>query len=318
MILLGTAGRVSAQDSWDAVYLVGSKVGHIHTFVEPVKDRGRDLLRVRIDMELSYQRLKDRITTKMQYGTIETLDGQVLRLDTRILASDKEIRVHGDAIGGKMNLMIDGTGQRQQESIPWGDDVRGPYAAEQSLSRSPMKPGETRSLKMFMPDLNRVCDVTLQSGSVEEVKLGGGVTRTLLKIAQTTKLDGKPRPEFDVTLWADDGGQVVKSLTENLGGLVVYRTTREAAIARTPGNPKFDQISNSVIKVTKKLSRPESTRHVRYRVALNVDRPEEIIPTDRRQSLTPGSSANEAIPRAPTTARQGRTLSTRRSFVPTR
>ena len=47
------------------------------------------------------------MTMKMMYGTIETPDGEVLRLDTRTLASENEIRVHGDAIKGKMKLIMD-------------------------------------------------------------------------------------------------------------------------------------------------------------------------------------------------------------------
>jgi hypothetical protein len=290
-----SAAGAPTEDSWDAVYLAGSKVGYVHTFVEPVKDRGRELLRVRIDIVLSYKRLNDRVTTRMQYGTIEALDGSVLRLDTRIQASDLEMRIHGDVIGGRMNLIFDGTGQRQQQSIAWSDDVRGPYAAEQSFSRKPMKPGETRSLKMYMPDLNKICDITLSSKAMEDVKLGGGTARTLLKVEQTTKLDGKPRPEFDVTLWVDAGGQVLKSLTENLGGMVTYRTTREGAMAAAAAAAPFDQILNSVIKVTHKIPRPETTRDITYRVTLKSEDPAQVLAVDRRQSVKPGSKEHESL-----------------------
>src|SRR5438309_1524911 len=84
LALVALTGASPTSESWDAVYLGGAKAGHIHTYIEPVKDKGRDLLRVRIDMVVSYKRLKDRVTMKLHYGTIETLDGSVLRLDTRI------------------------------------------------------------------------------------------------------------------------------------------------------------------------------------------------------------------------------------------
>src|SRR4051794_32149742 len=146
------ASAASAQESWDAVYLSGSKVGYIHTFIEPLKDRGRDLLRVRVDTVLTFKRLDDKITMELRYGTIETPQGSVLRLDTRTLASEKEMRISGDVIDGQMTLTLDGAGQAQKMTIPWGPEVRGPYAVEQSLSREPMKVGETRQLKMFIPD----------------------------------------------------------------------------------------------------------------------------------------------------------------------
>jgi hypothetical protein len=298
IVLAGPAPDVKkTEDSWDAIYLGGAKAGYIHTYIEPVKDRGRDLLRVRVDMVLRYKRLKDHVVTKMQYGTIETLEGQVLRLDTRIQASNLEMRAHGDVVDGKMNLRLEGAGQSQEKVIDWSDDVRGPYAAEQSFSKQPMKPGETRTLKMYMPELNRVCDLKLNAKAFEEVKLGGGVARQLLRVDQSTQLDGKPRPEFDMTLWIDASGQVLKSVNESLGGMVTYRTTRDGAM--TPGEAiaggGFDQILNSVIKVTHKIPKPETTRDVRYKVTLKTDEPAQLFPADRRQSVKPGAKPNEAL-----------------------
>lgn len=295
LTLVGLSGAAPATDSWDAVYVAGSKVGHVHTFIEPVKDRGRDYLRVRFDMSLKFKRLDDTVNIRMQYGTIETQDGEVIRLDTRTLASDQEMRVHGDAVKGKMTLILDGTGQRQQQTIDWGPDVRGPYAAEQSLARKPMVPGESRSLKMFMPDLNKVCDVKLDAKAMEEVKLGGGVARSLLRVDQVTSLDGKPRPEFDVTLWVDSDGQVLKSKSDSLGGLVTFRTTKEGALAADAAVAGFDQILHSVIKVKNQFTRPSDTRDVRYKVTLKGENIADVIPADRRQTLAPGDSKDVAV-----------------------
>ena len=55
-VLFGAASpRVHAQDSWDAIYLAGSKIGWVHTWVEKEHHAGKDYLRVQIDCQ---QRLK--------------------------------------------------------------------------------------------------------------------------------------------------------------------------------------------------------------------------------------------------------------------
>ena len=132
------------QDSWDAVYLGGAKIGYVHTWVEKVNDKGRDYNRVRIDIEQRLKRRDDEALIKLMYGTIETLDGEVLRLDTRTQAGEtQDIRVHGDAINGKMKLTMDGMGRGESRTIAWGPDVRGPYGAEQSMAASPWR--NTRS-----------------------------------------------------------------------------------------------------------------------------------------------------------------------------
>src|ERR1017187_2766876 len=97
------SASASAQESWDAIYLGGSKIGHVHTYVEKVKNQGRDYLRVRIDMEQRIKRGKDIAVTRLTYGTIETPEGQVLRLDTLIDAGEQTIRTHGDVIRGEID-----------------------------------------------------------------------------------------------------------------------------------------------------------------------------------------------------------------------
>ena len=293
VVLASCPTLAEAQDSWDAVFLSGQKVGHIHTFVAPVKDRGLDLVRVRVDMKLSFKRDKDRVTIETRYGTIETPEGAVLRLDSRTLASQQEMRTFGDVINNQMTLTLEGAGQKQQLAIPWGPDVRGPYAAEQSLSRTPIKAGESRSIKMFIPDLNKVCDMTLAARVPERVELGGGEKRSLMRVEQTAVLDGKPRPEYSMTYWVDTGGQVLKSSSDILGGMVTFRTTREAATS-PDGAGTFDQLVMSIVKVTHKIPRPESSRNIVYHIALKDESPVQVFPNDRRQAIQAGKDKTSA------------------------
>ncbi|WP_406695421.1 transglutaminase domain-containing protein [Singulisphaera sp. Ch08] len=280
-------------ESWDAVFISGAKVGFIHTYVEPLKDKGKSLVRVRQDMEFTFKRLDDRVTIKTMYGTIETPEGSVLKLETRTLASNQQMTASGSVVDDKMTLSLDGGGQRQQVTIPWGPEVRGPYAAEQSLSRSPMKPGETRDLRMYVPDLNKICEIKLVAKSTEEVTLGDG-KRPLLRIEELVSLGTKPVPEYNTSLWVDSGGQVLKSRSEILGGLDIYRTTREGA--RLGGDQASLNLTiSSIVRVTHKIAKPETRRDVTYRVGLTDEDPATILPTDRRQSTRPGTTKNSSL-----------------------
>ena len=292
-----TGGPALGQESWDAHYVGGSKIGYTHTFVERVKDKGngKEYLRVRLDIALKFKRDKDVSVMKMQYGTIETLSGEVLRLDTRTLVGeDNDLRAHGDVIRGEMVLKFEGNGERQSLKIPWGPDIRGPYAAEQSMARTPMKEHEVRHLKMFIPDLNRVAEITLTSKAVETVIMGDGSKRPLLRIEQTTQLDGKLRPEFNNIMWADTGGQVLKAEQEALGKFITYRTTKEAALA--PSGPvQFDLITGTVIKTARPIPNAEQTRQVKYRLTFDGGDIAQAIPTDPRQTVQIENNPHSAI-----------------------
>ena len=291
---LGFASSARAQESWDAIYLAGSHVGFVHTSVEKVRAEGKDYLRVRIDQEQSIRRGRDVAVTKLTYGTIETLDGQVLRLDTFTDLGAQRIRARGDVIGGELTLIVEAAGGKQQQVIPWGSDIRGPYAAEQSMARNPMKPGETRSLKMFMPVLNKVCEIELQALGVESTVMGDAKPRNLLHVEQKTKIDGTLKREYDLRIWVDQEGQVLKQEQDILGGLVQYRTTKEAAKSKG-GAGGFDLITGSFIKVKHVLKNAEQSRMVRYNLTCKEGQPADFVLADPRQSLQPGANQNNAI-----------------------
>jgi Transglutaminase-like superfamily len=262
--------------------------------VEKVHNNGKNYLRVRIDCEQRLKRDKDVSLARFQYGTIETADGQVLRLDTLTAVGEQKLRGHGDVIRGQMNFILEGTGQRQELLIPWGPEVRGPYAAEQSMARTPMKEQEARALKMFMPTLNKICDIELQALAVEPTVMGDATKRDLLHVEQKTKVDGKPKPEFDVRLWVDPDGQVLKQEVDILGGYVQYRTTKEAAMSK--GGPvQFDLIQGSMIKVKHVIPSPDQSRMVRYQLTYKGGDPGQVIPSDPRQSLEADAGKNAAI-----------------------
>ncbi len=292
-LLIGAARlAVADTESWDAIYIGGAKIGHMRIRVAPVKDGDRQLARVLVDYVLTFKRGNDSSTVEMQYGTIETPEGQVLRLDTRTYASQQVLRVHGDVVDGKMRLKIENGSQKQEKIIAWTPDTFGPYGAEMSLSRKPIKPGETRTIKTFIPDLNKIGETTLSARGMELVQLGGGVNRELLRVDQEITFDGKKAPEMNTSLWVDEGGQILKSFTDSNGGMAAYRTTKEAA---QRNEPKVDLIQASIIKIGRKISNPENSRDVVYKVTMAGADLTQLFPADRRQTIQPTGEPGTAV-----------------------
>ncbi len=273
-------------EAWDAIYVGDSKVGHLHLWLKPVKDtNGRELVNVRVDYDLSFARGKDTAQVRMIYGTIETKSGQVLRLDTLTQASGQNIRTYGDVVDGKMTLILEVGGKKQQVVIPWGPDVRGPYGAEMSLSREPLKPGETRDVQTYIPDLNQVCTTHLKAVRQEDVPLGPlNEMHNLLRVESSViGTDGNTIPELKSTLWVDSSGQVMKSFTDLLGGMYTYRTTKEGALAPNASVKLFDILKAS-IRPSKVIPDSDKTRNIVYRV--QGKEVATLFPDDQRQKTT--------------------------------
>lgn len=297
-LLLGaTSGTSFGQESWDAIYVGGVKVGNMHVRVEPVKDKkNQSLVRVRVDWNITFARGQNQVSMKLMYGTIEKPDGEILRLDTQRFAAQDKFRSYGDVINGEMELKIEANGQQEKLKIPWDKDVRGPYAAELSLARSPIKAGEVRDLKTFVPDLNKICTTNLVAKDFEDVPLGPkGEKRKLMRVELITKDEaGKPIPSMASTLWIDDHGQILKSHSDMLGGMDVYRTNAAGAVLNA-GGPKFDLLKNFIVKVPRPIANSEKTRNITYKIQMEADDPREVFPVDRRQTIAPGDDKKAIV-----------------------
>ncbi len=159
-----------------------------------------------------------------------------------------------------------------------------------------MEEGETRAFKMYIPDLNRVVDFTFKAGPTTEIALGDGSKRSLRKVQQTASLDGKPQEVLNAVLWVDTGGQVLKLDSDMMGGIVMYRTTKEGATSPMPrGNARFDEIRNTMIAIGKIIPDPRRTRYVQYRLTLKDGDPAQVFPSDGRQTIQPGPDKNSLI-----------------------
>jgi transglutaminase-like putative cysteine protease len=278
------AAQTVRAESWESIYLGGTKAGFTHVKVEPVKERnGRKLVRVTVETVLNLQRGRDTTVIRTQYETLETEKGDVLRLETRVLSGPSEQRTRGEVRGGKLHITLDAGGSRQEQDVPWAADVRGPYAAELSLSREPMQPGETRRVRIFIPLSNKIGTTVLTARDFESVELAGGVKRDLLRIeSKLTDENGNIIADGSTTYWVDTAGQIIKSFTDVFGGQVTYRTSKRVATA--PAQGKLDLLKESIIALKKPIPNAQATRSMTYRVRLQDDDPLEVFPNDRRQT----------------------------------
>lgn len=286
VVVFGALAQDQGQslESWDAIFISGKRVGAVHTKVTPLEEKGKKYFRVEVTTNLSFKRLNDTVTMRQRFGTIETIEGEVLRLDTRTNSGGGEIRTFGDVLeSGELQLTMEGNGQTRSTTVPWGKDVRGPYVVEQSLARKKIAEGETRDLKSYVPDLNKIITIKLTARKSEPVELGGGASRDLLKVDSTvTTADGGRIPELDTTYWVDEGGQILKTFTDAFGGYTTYRTTRESAEAPV-GNERLDLLASSIIKTASRINSSETVRQAKYTLKSNGLDLRPLIPDDIRQ-----------------------------------
>ncbi len=274
------------EDIWDVFYLQDSKIGYGRTTERPVTRDGRQRIEVESLNHLEITRFGQKSQQDVKMSTLETPEGQLLSFTTEATFGPSPTVVRGEVEGGEMVITTETQGRRGTNRIPWPADVHGFRAVEQSLARHPLQPGQSRSLKMLVPLVNQVAEVTLEARDFETTPVLGLETR-LLRIESAARLPGDQ--SIDMTLWTDAQGEVIKTLMPALAQ-TSYRTTRALAAAPAADKGKLDLGFDLFVKVDPPLERPHQTHRVRYRVELADGDPAKAFasgPTQSVRSLGP-------------------------------
>jgi hypothetical protein len=152
---------------------------------------------------------------------------------------------------------------------------------EQSLLRKPMQPGERRKIKMFAVEVQRVVDVELSAKDYQSTKLRTG-SQTLLRIEAVVRFPNNQN--LEETIWADRGGDVLKTVMPMLGGLEAYRVTKAEALQKSDA-ASLDLLSSMMVKVEPPLADAHRTREVCYRVHLEGSDPASVFATGPTQAI---------------------------------
>ena len=244
-------GAATPQETWDAFYMAGAKIGYGQTTVRPVTRGGKQLLQIEAVTRLSIARFGRRVEQNLKTSSLETPDGQMIEFKTEATLGPTPVTVVGHVEGDQMLIETSSKGVKKADRIPWSNDIGGFRAVEQSLETSPLAPGQKRKLKMLMPLLNQIAEVELAAADYETVSVLGVQTKLLHVNASSKTPDGSV---INSTMWIDRAGQAIKTSIAAFKQ-DSFRTSRTAAIADDPQGAKFDLGADLIVKLDKALPR---------------------------------------------------------------
>ncbi len=267
------------RETWDAVLMGGTKVGHTRTRYESLEEDGQALVRIRADTEMSMKRFNQTVEQKITITSVEHPDGRLVRFSSSLGTPPNETATTGQCDDRKLRLTTTTPGRSEDAVLPWNPTWRGFFGLEQSLQEKPMKPGQHRTITLFMAVFNMTGEIDCQAIDYEETQLLSG-KQLLLRIETRTRIGGT---SIDSILWTDKEGETLKTSIAALNQ-ETYRTTREIALRPTVG-PKFDLGQSSVVKTDRPLIRPHLTRNIVYRATIQNGDPAKIFPSGATQSV---------------------------------
>jgi hypothetical protein len=250
------------REIWEIHCIGGSRIGYTHTAEYRTVRDGRPAIRIESSTLLRVLRGKDMMETKIELSSLETPAGQLLDFTCRMGQGADSMLTEGRVSGQRLEMKVTTKDKATTSAIPWTAEDGGFFAVEQSLRRQPMKPGQRRTVRDFLPVDNQATVTELTARDFQPVQLLDGA-RDLLRIDGETKFVGQ---SIRATFWCDRSGEVLKGHAELLN-MESYRTTKDAALAAS-GPPKVDVMGQVAVPVDRVLEHPHDTKRVRYRVRL--------------------------------------------------
>ena len=210
------------QETWDAIYFQGKRIGYAHSSIQRLDTADGPRDQVLYQENLEFQRGGQTIPARTRYQALQTPEGLVLEISYEEQLGETTRRLRGKREDALMRLEVDDEPPRL---ITWSSQIGGPLAEEQSLKNQPMRPGETREMSVFMPNVGSIISVSLTARQVEPTILLEG-EQQLLRIDAAYRLPGGLA--LHGAMWTAASGEVLKStlIESDQAG---YRTTAEFA-----------------------------------------------------------------------------------------
>jgi hypothetical protein len=294
VLVVGPAKAAEAKpkvirETWDAAYLDGHKAGFVHTTVREGKNSDRTIRRTTQELNLTVKRFNDTISLRMEVGTDETPEGEVVGVSMRqFLGKQQQLVMTGLVEDDQLHVKVEG-GRRLDKKIPWNDQVVGLYRQDALFREHKVKPGDEFSYLSYEPQLTAVVTTRVKVKDFEEVAVPGSKKKQrLLRVEALPDKIGDFQPPT-MTSWLDKDLRPVRSQFEvpGLGKLLLTRGTREAVLEGTGEAAPLVQIDRKqLIPLNRRILRPYDTRAVVYRVTVEGDdNPTTMFAQDERQKV---------------------------------
>lgn len=271
---------------WEVHQIGGKRVGYGRTAIRPLTENhpgapGEPLVRIEALSHMTFQRAGQEVKVEVQIASTETAGGRLLDMSVTMAQGSMLIQqTRGQVRGDHLELTTTTQGKTVTTAIPWAADVGGLLAGEQSLWRSPMQPGQRRTIRAMVPGINQVGTSEMAAGSYEAVEILGRTYRLLRIDVTTTFADGQ---SYHSTLWVDRHGDILRKREEAMN-LESFRVPKEVALAESDQAP-FDLVLGMSVPLDRRLPHPHQTKRLRYLLTLDGGDPATVFPSGDSQRV---------------------------------
>ena len=286
MLAITSSARLSAADdkeadeSWQVIHLAGQIIGYGLVVIRKVTSERETVYLTDTEEHVSIHRFGQQLRIQSKTHTEESADGQLLSYDFEMKNPPAQTTRSSGRVEGS-NLIIESTvgGRVQTKKIAWDSTVKSPAWQDRSLSDSPLKPGESRSFKTFMPEFSKIVTVKISAEDYRVVKLHDGSEKSLLKVSVFQSI----LPGVGMRVYLDEKGESLRTEADLLG-MVTFSVPREVALQEIAGE-ELDVATNTLIRITNPPVGLHDRKSAIYRINTKGRNPAEFLPSGGTQAV---------------------------------
>ena len=235
-----------APETWQVIYLSGQRVGYGRSSSTKEVRKDATVFVTNTEQHLTIRRFGQQLKIDMTSRYEEAESGQLLGYTTEMknppAQSTKSV---AKLMGNTLQIETTVNGVPKTQTLELDPTVKSPAYQDRQLQEQPLKAGETRAYKMFVPEFAKVADVRIVADDLRLTKLHDNTEKKLLKAKLTHSL----LPGVETRMFLDQTGEVLKSETDQLGlVLVTYSVPRAVAIQAIVG-AELDVAVGTLVRV---------------------------------------------------------------------
>lgn len=236
------------EESWQVIEVAGVRVGYAHVAVHNrTAEDGTPLIVTDIFTYMEIKRFDTTLKTTIQQQTEETEDGDLLRFRLKLHNPPiSQSLTIGRILDGELHLESHVNGKVTESVRDWDPAVKSPAWQERDLAEHPLARGDSRSYKVYLPELDKVATIELTHKGIGHTALldGSVVEATRIQIMNSTL------PAVVTDAFFNESDELIKTESDiaRLVTTVTYTVDRETALQELSGEP-LDLAIETLVKV---------------------------------------------------------------------
>ena len=270
------------QESWQVIHIADQRVGHQHSRERvEVRDKSKIVVSVS-ESHFAIKRFGQQLKISTSLRIEETEAGNLLRFSFEMKNPPiQNTLTEGVVNGDQLELTSTLAGRVDKRRVAWESDAKSPAYPDRWLREHPLKPGESKSFKIYLPEFAKISQATFTADEKRPVKLLDGKEVSLLRV----KVAFSAIPENNSRQFVDDAWQTKLTETDMLGLVArAYDVPQDVALQAIAG-AELDLAVNTLVRVDPPILDAHHKKKIVYRVSMKAESPESFFVVGGTQTI---------------------------------